>query len=51
MNFILKVILSVLVGVLLTALLDHYAVLTPQINFILGFVAALLVYFNAPERL
>lgn len=45
MNIVLRVVLAVIIGCIVTALLDHYSVLNSQINFLLGIAAALLVYF------
>lgn len=48
MNWILKVVLAVVVGVLVTSILDWLGVLNTTINALLGLLAALIVYFNSP---
>ncbi len=46
MNTLLKVLLAVVAGVLVTALLEYFGVFNHSIDVLLGVVAALVVYFN-----
>lgn len=50
MNLILRILLAVILGVIATALLDHYGVLTTQINFLIGIAVALIIYFGDPIK-
>lgn len=43
MNIIARIILAVVVGVLVTAILNYIPVLTPHINALIGVVAAFVV--------
>lgn len=46
MNWLLRVLLAIVVGVLVCAILDWLGVLTTTINALLGVVAALVTYFG-----
>jgi hypothetical protein len=48
MNTILRLALAVIIGVIVTALLDNYWVGHALISFLLGVLAFLLVYFGDP---
>lgn len=48
MSIILKVVLAVVVGLVVTGLLDYFGVLNHSLNVLLGFVAAIVVYLQAP---
>lgn len=49
MSTILRIVLAIVIGVLVTGLLDYFGVLTHALNVLLGFVAALLFYFGYPD--
>jgi uncharacterized membrane protein YeaQ/YmgE (transglycosylase-associated protein family) len=49
MNFIIRIILAIVVGVLVTSLLDYFGVFNTHINALLGVVAALVFYFGYHE--
>jgi hypothetical protein len=42
---------AVIVGVIVTAILDYFGLLTPQINTLLGVLAAIVTYFGYDGRL
>lgn len=50
MNFIVRVILAIVLGVLTTALLDFFGVLNAHINALIGVVVALVFYFGYPNE-
>lgn len=54
MNLVLRVILAIVVGLLVAGVLDYFNVLTPHLNALLGFLAALVTFFgwdgNLPGR-
>lgn len=51
MNTILRIVLAVVVGVIVTSLLEYFGVLNRGLDVLLGFAAALLFYFGAPDKL
>lgn len=48
MNWVLRVLLAVICGVLATAVLNWTGVLNTTINALIGVLVALVVYFNSP---
>lgn len=46
MHWLLKVLLAVLVGVLVTALLEYWGVLNHTLDVLLGIIVAIVVYFS-----
>lgn len=46
MSLLLRVVVAVLAGVILTALLDYFNVLTPQLNALLGLLLGVLVFWR-----
>lgn len=49
MNFLLRLLLAVLVGVLITGLLDFFGVLNHGLDVLIGFIVALVFYFGYPN--
>ena len=50
MNWILRIILAVLVGLLATGLLDWAGALNHGLNVLIGVILALLFYFGYPDN-
>lgn len=46
MNLIIRIVASILLGVIVTSLLDLFNLLTPHINALIGFLVALLVFWQ-----
>lgn len=45
MNLILRIVLAIVIGCVVTALLEYFGVLNHGLDVLLGVVAALVVYF------
>lgn len=46
MNLVLRVVLAVVVGLLVTGVLNYFGVLNSQLNALIGFLAALVTFFG-----
>lgn len=46
MSLIIRVVVAVLVGIIVTGLLNYFQVLTPHLNSLLGFLAAVVMFFG-----
>lgn len=46
MNLIIRIIVAVIVGVIITGLLNYFGVLTTQLNTLIGVLAAILVFWQ-----
>lgn len=46
MTLILRVVAAIVVGLIVTGLLDYFGVLTHSLNALLGFLAALVTFFS-----
>lgn len=50
MNFLLRIVIAVIIGVLVAGLLNYFKVLEPSLNALIGFLAALLFYFGYDQK-
>lgn len=48
MSWIVKVLLAVVVGLVVAGVLNYFGVLNHSLNALLGVLAAILTYFQAP---
>lgn len=46
MTLVLRIVLAVVVGLLVTGLLDYFGILTHSLNALLGFVAAVVTFLT-----
>lgn len=50
MNLVVRIVLAVLVGLVVSGLLNYFGVLNPSLNGLLGVIAAIVVFFGYGDR-
>lgn len=46
MNLILRIVVAIVVGLIVTGVLDYFGILTHSLNALLGFLAGLVTFFS-----
>lgn len=46
MNLLIRIVVAILVGLIVTGLLNYLGVLTATLNGLIGFLAALITFFS-----
>lgn len=46
MSLVIRIVVAIVVGMLVAGVLNFFGLLTPQLNALLGFLAALLTFFS-----
>lgn len=46
MNLVIRIVVAILCGVIVTGLLDYFGLLTPHLNTLIGILVAILVFWQ-----
>lgn len=46
MSLVLRIVVAIVVGLIVTGVLNYFGLLTPHLNALLGFLAGLVTFFG-----